>query len=26
VPDRELLPGAGASLAQTRLSEWLTRQ
>ncbi|MFE6921787.1 SDR family oxidoreductase [Nocardia sp. NPDC057663] len=26
VPDRELLPGAGASLAQTRLSEWLTSQ
>ncbi|SEL30137.1 SDR family oxidoreductase [Rhodococcus maanshanensis] len=25
-PDRELLPGAGARLAQTRLSEWLTRQ
>ncbi|MFC4604384.1 SDR family oxidoreductase [Rhodococcus kronopolitis] len=24
-PDRELLPGPGASLAQTRLSEWLTR-
>ncbi|WP_406275846.1 SDR family oxidoreductase [Nocardia sp. NBC_00881] len=26
VPDRELLPSAGARLAQTRLSEWLTRQ
>ncbi|MFD6062101.1 SDR family oxidoreductase [Rhodococcus wratislaviensis] len=26
VPDRELLPGPGARLAQTRLSEWLTRQ
>ncbi|MGW0043877.1 SDR family oxidoreductase [Rhodococcus sp. NPDC003348] len=25
-PDRELLPSAGARLAQTRLSEWLTRQ
>lgn len=25
-PDRELLPGAGAHLAQTQLSEWLTRQ
>ncbi|WP_027503258.1 SDR family oxidoreductase [Rhodococcus sp. UNC363MFTsu5.1] len=25
-PDRELLPGAGARLVQTRLSEWLTRQ
>ncbi|MGW6727359.1 SDR family oxidoreductase [Nocardia sp. NPDC055029] len=26
VPDRELLPSAGASLAQTRLPEWLTSQ
>ncbi|MRH92309.1 NAD(P)H-binding protein [Nocardia sp. SYP-A9097] len=26
LPDRELLPGPGANLAQTRLSEWLTRQ
>ncbi|MGW6427079.1 SDR family oxidoreductase [Nocardia sp. NPDC055053] len=25
-PDRELLPGPGARLAQTRLSEWLTRR
>ncbi|MFE3756058.1 SDR family oxidoreductase [Nocardia tengchongensis] len=26
LPDRELLPGPGASLARTRLSEWLTCQ
>ncbi|MFE3986273.1 SDR family oxidoreductase [Nocardia tengchongensis] len=26
LPDRELLPGPGAGLARTRLSEWLTRQ
>ncbi|MGW2663740.1 SDR family oxidoreductase [Nocardia tengchongensis] len=25
LPDRELLPGPGATLAPTRLSEWLTR-
>ncbi|MFE3796529.1 SDR family oxidoreductase [Nocardia tengchongensis] len=26
LPDRELLPGPAASLARTRLSDWLTRQ